>query len=219
MPSRAAEAVEIRDSDVSEGEADEVLGIVHDLDDFTDTQETDETPDTSDLDFVENGYVSDQYLLDSNNEDDLFYPSHPVLGVNGNQGQQVVPVASQPAPAQHGLGHFRRSPSTSEDDGDDDADEADDDDGDDDDDEDGKPPQDICGRWRPVKKRPLEDTSDEEDGEIVCRKRAVPTFHPYRLAFHSSDEDRSLSLLSAFFSTLFAPSQLPLAFHSDLTAS
>ena len=135
--------------------------------------------------------MSDQYLLDSSNEDNLFHPSHPILGAHGIQGQQVVLVVHQPLPAQHGLEHCRRSPSTSDDVGyDDDEDDDEVDEEEEEEEEDGKAQQAMSVCWRPSAKRPLEDTSDDdEDGQVVCRKRAVPTFRPYRRAFHSSDED------------------------------
>ena len=175
MPGLFSQAKEIRDSDISEGEPDEILGYCHDLADFSDPTETDETPDKSDLDFVENGYVSDQYLLDSSNEDDLFYPSHPVLGMKGALGDKTVPIAGQQQQQQQHHQHRRLPPANPTDDADDESDDN------------IAPP---LHRWRPQAKRPLDDTSsDDEDGEMVCRPRKVPSTQPSKRAFLSSDED------------------------------
>ena len=170
MPSLFSQAKEVRDSDVSEGEPDEILGYCHSLDAFSDRAETSEDPDTSDLDFVEHGEVSDQYSVYSDDGDDLFFVGHPVLDVKGAPGYKGVPVIGHQQQQQQ----LRRLPPTNPDD------EADDE-------SDAAVPFQL---WRPRAKRPLDDTSEEdEDGETVCRRRKVPSTRPSKRAVLSSDED------------------------------
>ena len=170
-----SQAKEIRDSDISEGEPDEILGYCHSLAAFSDRAETSEDPDTSDRDFVELGEVSDQYSLDSDDEDDLFFVGHPILDVKGAPGYKAVPIVGQQQQKQQHHQHRRLPPANPTDDADDESN--------------GNiaPP---LHRWRPQAKRPLDDTSsDDEDGEMVCRPRKVPSTRPSKRAFLSSDED------------------------------